>query len=196
MKRFFDILFSIIVLILLSPLFIVIAVLILASSGTPIFFKQNRVGKDWQIFKIIKFRTMVNDADKLGPGISLNDDARITFTGKILRKFKLDEIPQFINVLKGNMSIIGPRPELFEYANYYRTDYIEILQVKPGISDFASIAFRDEAALINNTNDIEKFYLNEILPQKIKLYKKYLKEMCFLTDLKIFFTTLKVIFLW
>jgi lipopolysaccharide/colanic/teichoic acid biosynthesis glycosyltransferase len=180
--------------ILFFPLIIAISVIILISSGYPIFFLQERVGKDWRIFKIIKFRTMLKNADKMGINISSFNDSRITAIGRFLRKFKLDELPQIFNVLIGNMSLVGPRPELLKYAEYYADDYSEILKIKPGITDYASIEFKDESILLNDSIDNEKIYLNKILPRKISLYKKYLKEVNLKTDLKIILTTFKVIF--
>ena len=193
-KRILDILITLIGTILFFPLIIAISVIILISSGYPIFFLQERVGKDWRIFKIIKFRTMLKNADKMGINISSFNDSRITAIGRFLRKFKLDELPQIFNVLIGNMSLVGPRPELLKYAEYYADDYSEILKIKPGITDYASIEFKDESILLNDSIDNEKIYLNKILPRKISLYKKYLKEVNLKTDLKIILTTFKVIF--
>ncbi len=193
-KRILDILITLIGTILFFPLIIAVSLIILLSSGYPVFFLQERVGKDWKIFKIIKFRTMVKNAEKMGMDISSYNDTRITSIGKILRKFKIDELPQFFNVLAGNMSLVGPRPELLKYAKYYADDYSEILKIKPGITDYASIEFKDESLLLNNSNDNEKIYLNKILPQKISLYKKYLKEANLKTDLKIIFSTLRCLF--
>lgn len=192
-KRIFDIIISLVVLILLSPLLLIISFGIIFTSGFPIFYLQDRVGRHWKNFKIIKFRTMVKDADRIGPGVASEDDERITIFGKFLRKYKLDELPQFINVLFGDMSLIGPRPELLRYAEIYREDYSKILTVKPGITDYASISFRNEAALLNGRQEGEKFYLNHILPHKISLYKKYLKDVSLSTDFKILWSTFKAI---
>lgn len=192
-KRLTDILISIIGLIILSPIFLLIILLIYITSSRPIFFMQERVGRNWKTFKIIKFRTMVCGAQKLGPEVSSQNDPRITSLGKFLRKFKLDEIPQLINVLKGDMSIVGPRPEVMKYANYYSKEFSIILRIKPGISDYASIAYRNEASLLPVLCDCEKFYVNEIMPKKIDLYKQYLREIGFKTDWKIIFATLKAI---
>jgi len=188
-KRIFDIIISFAALVVLLPVLIIIAAAVIINSGFPIFYLQDRIGKDWRPFKIIKFRTMVNGADKIGPGISMMNDERITFVGKILRKFKLDEIPQFINVLIGSMSIIGPRPELKKYAAFYPDEYSEILKIRPGLTDYASIEFMNESALLENKTESETFYLKEILPVKILLCKRYLEDMNFITDLKIIFKT-------
>ena len=189
-KRILDILISLVAILFLLPFYFAIGFVILIGSGTPIFFLQERVGKDWVQFKIIKFRTMVRDAHKTGPGISSKNDKRITKEGRFLRKFKLDELPQFFNVLKGDMSIIGPRPELLKYAKYFKDDYSAILKIKPGISDFASVRYRNEAELLSKGNS-ENIYLSEILPGKILLYKKYLNEIGFITDMKIILNTIK-----
>ena len=193
LKRIADITISFTVVILLLPLFIIISLSILISSGAPVFYLQERVGKDWKKFKIIKFRSMVNNAENIGPGVSSYNDKRITAIGKILRKFKIDELPQFINVLLGDMSIIGPRPELSKYVDRFKNEYSKILKVKPGISDYASVKFRNEAAILQSANDSESFYLKDILPEKIKLYNKYIEEMNFFVDIKILFSTFKAI---
>jgi len=193
-KRILDILITSIGIILFFPVIIAISLIILISSGYPVFFLQERVGKDWKIFKIIKFRTMVKNADKMGIGISSHDDSRVTNIGKFLRKFKIDEIPQIFNVLLGDMSLVGPRPELLKYAEYYNDDYSQILKIKPGITDYASLEFSNESELLKDPDDSEKVYINKILPDKIKLYKKYLKEANLITDIRIIFSTFKVLF--
>lgn len=193
-KRLLDILISFIVIFISFPLLLVISLGIMIKYGVPIFYLQERVGKDWKRFKIIKFRTMVNGADKIGPGISSENDERVTKLGKFLRKYKLDELPQLLNVFIGEMSLIGPRPEIPKYAEFYRDDYTKILTLKPGITDYASIDYRNEAALLNGKLEGESFYLQTILPEKILLYKKYLKDVSLITDFKIFFSTLKTIF--
>ncbi|NWF90654.1 MAG: sugar transferase [Ignavibacteriaceae bacterium] len=193
-KRILDIFSSAIALLLLSPILLIIACGVMISSGTPIFYYQERVGKNWKRFQIIKFRTMINNADKIGPGISSEDDKRITKMGKFLRKYKLDELPQLFNVLLGDMSLIGPRPEIPKYAEIYKEDYSKILKLKPGITDYASITYRNEAALLNGKAEGETFYLENILPEKITLYKKYLKDISLKTDIKILVATVKSVF--
>jgi len=133
---------------------------------------------------------MVENADKLGAQVTRSDDPRITKIGKVLRKYKLDELPQLINVLKGEMSLVGPRPEVPKYAKFYKDDYDEILKVKPGITDYASIEYRNENELLAGAEDVEKVYLEEILPKKIEYYKKYLRDISFLTDLKLILRTI------
>lgn len=196
MKRLLDIFISLIALIFLSPLLIIISFVIMLSSGRPIFYSQERVGKDWKRFRIIKFRTMVTEADRIGPGISSEDDERITKLGKFLRKYKLDELPQLLNVFVGEMTLIGPRPEIPKYAEFYKDDYSKILKLKPGITDYASVNYRNEAALLNGKSEGESFYLTKILPEKISLYKKYLRDASFTTDLKILLSTIKAIIRW
>ncbi|HUX61090.1 MAG TPA: sugar transferase [Ignavibacteriaceae bacterium] len=188
-KRLLDILISIIAITLLLPVFLFISFAILITSGLPVFYLQERVGKNWIIFKIIKFRTMINNADKIGHNISLLNDERITLIGKYLRKSKLDELPQLINVFIGDMSLVGPRPELLKFANRYQSEYSEILKIRPGISDYASLIFINESKILIDSNDPESFYIKEVLPQKLDLCMKYLHEMSLVIDIKILFNT-------
>ncbi len=191
LKRLIDILFSIAALIVLSPVIVIISLIIFFQSGSPIFFYQERVGKNWRKFKIIKFRTMIKNAHNIGPKISTNDDSRVTKAGRFLRKYKLDELPQLFNILKGDMSIVGPRPEIPKFVNVFSNEYSEILKIKPGLSDYAALIYSNEASLIEPSHNPEEYYKSEILPQKIKLYKRYIEEMGFLTDIKIIFLTIK-----
>jgi len=194
-KRIFDLFLSLIGLIILSPLFFFISIVVKVDSQGPIFFKQVRIGYKWKKFYVYKFRTMIEDAEKVGERLTSNNDIRITKIGRLLRKYKIDEFPQLINVFKGEMSFVGPRPELPEYVEAFRNDYDYILKVKPGITDFASIKFRDESKLIENSKEAENIYINKILPQKIKLYKKYVIEHSFLLDLYLISSTLLHIFI-
>lgn len=188
-KRLFDIIFSLFGLIVLSPILILLAILIKIDSKGPVFFRQVRVGKLNNDFKIFKFRTMHVDSDQLGL-LTLGDkDPRVTRIGYFLRKFKLDEFPQLINVLIGDMSFVGPRPEVRKYVNYYSKDDLEILNVKPGITDYASIQYRNEAEIIKQANDPEYAYINEIMPEKIKLNKLYIDNNNLLIDIKIILKT-------
>lgn len=189
-KRWFDIAASLIGLILLSPVFIVISLLIKLVDGGPIFYKQERIGRDFRPFLLIKFRTMTVDADKMGPLVTAGDDRRVTKIGKFLRKTKLDELPQLLNVLKGDMSIVGPRPEVEKYVKEYEDDYKHILRVKPGITDYATVEYRNEEEILKAFVNPEEGYIREILPKKIKLYRKYIAEMGFKTDLKIIINTI------
>lgn len=190
MKRLFDFLFSGIGLLFLLPLFLVTAILIKMESRGPVFFVQQRTGKDFKSFKLYKFRTMIADAPRQGPLITSKDDPRITRIGKFLRKTKIDELPQLWNVFKGDMSFVGPRPEVSKYIEMFRDEYREILKVKPGITDFAAIQFRDEENVLKRFKNPEDGYIKEILPTKINLYKKYLRERGLLTDMKLIFLTL------
>jgi lipopolysaccharide/colanic/teichoic acid biosynthesis glycosyltransferase len=189
-KRIFDVVASSIGLIVLLPVFIVIAILIKLNDKGPIFYKQKRIGQNFKPFELLKFRTMVVNADKIGPAITKDGDPRTTKIGKFLRKTKLDELPQLWNVIRGDMSIVGPRPEVEKYIRYYKYDYKEILKVKPGITDYAAIKFRNEEEILSQFEDVEKAYIEHILPKKINLYKIYINKVGFLTDLKIIFNTL------
>ncbi len=188
-KRIFDIIFSSIGLILLSPIFIVIAISIILDSKGPVFFKQARVGQFNKDFKIFKFRTMYVNSDKLGLLTVGNKDSRVTKMGYVLRKYKIDEFPQLINVLAGSMSFVGPRPKVRKYVNYYSKDDLQILNAKPGITDLASIEYRNESELIKKATNPEKKYIEEIMPAKIKLNKIYLSNYNIFTDIKIIIKT-------
>jgi lipopolysaccharide/colanic/teichoic acid biosynthesis glycosyltransferase len=190
LKRFFDIIASVFALCGLSPLMLIIAIIIRVTSRGHVLFRQERVGKDFKIFRIYKFRTMIHKADRKGPLISTKDDSRITAFGHFLRKYKLDELPQLINVLSGDMSIVGPRPEVQQYVKHYEKDYREILKIKPGISCIASIKYRHESKILNGVPDPEEFYLRKILPEKIRYYKIYLKNQKIGVDLMIILNTL------
>ena len=194
MKRLFDILFSSIGLLLLQPLFVVIAIMIKVDSTGPVFFRQGRVGKNFRRFMIYKFRTMVVGAEKKGLRITSGGDSRITRVGRMLRKFKIDELPQLFNVLKGDMSFVGPRPEVEEYVKLYEKDYREILKRRPGITDVSSIIFREEEAVLKNQVDPEGYYKKILLPKKIRLAREYIENSSFLYDLKLILNTIHIIF--
>jgi len=189
-KRIFDFIASLIGLILLSPFLVIIGVLVKISDKGPVFYRSKRVGQNFKPFYLLKFRTMVVNAEELGPSITKGGDQRITKIGKFLRKTKLDELPQLWNVIKGELSLVGPRPEVEKYISFYKDDYKEILKIKPGITDYAAIKFRNEEEILAKFEDVEKAYIENVLPAKIKLYKTYLGEIGFLTDLKIIFKTL------
>lgn len=195
MKRLFDILFSSMGLLVFLPLFISIGLFIKLDSAGPVFYKQKRIGRQFVPFLIYKFRTMVRDADKKGLQITSGEDIRITRIGKFLRKTKIDELPQLINVLKGEMSFVGPRPEVEKYVELYKDDYKCILRVRPGITDISSIKFRDEERVLGNQDDPEDYYKSVLLPEKMKLAKKYIKEASFFYDLSLILSTIfRVIF--
>ncbi|RLA06377.1 MAG: sugar transferase [Gammaproteobacteria bacterium] len=189
----FDIVAVLLVSVAVSPLIIGIIIWIKINSKGSLFFIQQRVGLNFKIFNIYKFRSMVSNANNLGPSITSSDDNRITKSGKILRKTKLDEIPQFLNVLKGDMSIVGPRPEVLKFVNQKKEDYKKILKIKPGITDNAAIKFRDEEVIMEQYKNKEKAYIDFILPKKIQLYLDYIKNISFLNDLRIILNTLKII---
>ena len=192
LKRIFDITSSLFGLILLSPFMIIIAILIKLDSKGPIFFKQVRVTKNGREFKIFKYRTMRVGSDKFSQ-ITVGKDRRITKVGDFLRKYKLDEIPQLINVLIGDMSLVGPRPEVPKYVALYTEEQREILKVRAGITDYASIEFSNENDILANEADPEKAYIEKIMPRKIELNKKYLSEISVMTDIKIILLTIKKI---
>lgn len=192
-KRIFDVTASAFGLILLSPVFLGIAVIIKLTSKGPVFYIQKRMGENFKEFNLYKFRSMIVDADKKGLQITSGDDPRITKIGKFIRKTKLDELPQLINVLKGDMSLVGPRPEVKKYVMLKKEDYEKVLSVKPGITDLAAIEFRDEEKILEKYNDKEKAYIEIILPKKIELYKKYIDNISFKNDINIILKTLKVL---
>ncbi len=192
-KRVFDLLSSIGGLIILSPLFIFISIWIKLSSKGTVFFIQKRVGKNFKEFNLYKFRSMVADAPKKGLQITSGDDPRITSVGKFIRRTKIDELPQLINVIKGDMSLVGPRPEVKKYVDVKRDEYKKVLSVQPGITDLAAIEFRDEEKILKGVENKEKVYIDKILPKKIELYYEYINNINFVSDIKIILKTLKVI---
>ena len=189
MKRIFDLLFSFLGLVILSPFLLVIAILIVIDSKGDIFYLQQRVGKDNKDFNIFKFRTMRPNSDKQGLLTVGAKDSRITKIGVFLRKYKIDELPQLINVLIGNMSFVGPRPEVRKYVDLYNSEQKKVLTVKPGITDYASIEYSNENELLARSEKKKKTYIEEIMPAKLELNLKYIKEASLLTDIKIIFKT-------
>jgi len=190
-KRVFDI--AILGGALLLPIIIPIALWIKLSSKGPLFYIQKRVGKDFKEFDLYKFRSMIIDADKVGPSVTSGDDPRITKVGKIIRRTKIDELPQLLNVLKGDMSLVGPRPEVMKFVEQKRDAYKKVLSVKPGITDNAAIEFRDEETIMEQYEDKEKAYIDIVLPQKIELYYRYIDTISFTNDIKLILKTLKII---
>ena len=192
LKRIFDIILSLFGLIILLPFMLIIAIFIKLDSKGPVFFKQVRVTKNGREFKIFKYRTMRVGSDKYSQ-ITVGKDDRITKIGSFLRKYKLDEIPQLINVLIGDMSLVGPRPEVPKYVALYTDEQKEILKVRAGITDYASIEFSNENDLLASEEDPEKAYIKKVMPKKIELNKKYISEISMLTDIKIILLTIKKI---
>ncbi|RAP78632.1 sugar transferase [Paenibacillus montanisoli] len=189
-KRVFDFIVSIIGLIILLPFFLIISLIIKLDSKGPVFFKQIRVGKDGKEFKILKFRTMVQDAEKKGMQITVGKDIRITKSGHVLRKTKIDELPQLINVLIGDMSFVGPRPEVPKYVKLYDVNQRNILKVRPGITDYASIEYKNESDILALSDDPETAYIKTIMVEKLSLNLKYLSNMSLFTDAKLIFLTI------
>ena len=181
-KRVLDFFFSIIFLIILMPFFIIIALLIIIDDGFPIMYRQTRVGKNGNFFKILKFRTMKKNADALSK-ITIGDkDPRITKIGYVLRKYKIDELPQLWNILKGEMSFIGPRPEVPEYVALYNTKQRNVLKVRPGLSDYASLDYINENEILSKYSTPEEAYINIVMPQKLQLSLNYIHDMSLKTD--------------
>ena len=192
MKRSFDFTSSLIGLILLSPIFIFVVIAISFSSNGGIFYKQKRVGKGNKDFTLYKFRSMIIGADSKGL-LSVGKDGkdpRVTKIGYIIRKYKIDELPQLFNVLKGDMSLVGPRPEVRKYVDLYSEEQKQILNVRPGITDISSITFRNENDLLSQSNNPEQYYIKEIMPQKISLSLNYIKTRTFFGDIKLIFKTI------
>ena len=192
--RFFDFILSLVGLVILAPLFIVLSVWIKIDSMGPVFYKQIRVGQNGKDFGLFKFRSMVVDADKKGLITVGGRDPRITRSGYFIRKYKLDELPQLINVLVGDMSLVGPRPEVRKYVDLYTDEQQKVLSVKPGITDYASIEYMDENEILGKSNDPEKTYIEEIMPEKIKYNMKYINNKNLFEYFKIIFlTVLKIV---
>lgn len=193
MKRLFDIIASGLGLLVLSPLFLILALWIKLDSQGPVFYRQVRVGKDNKDFRIFKFRSMRVGSDK-GSLVTIGGrDPRITRSGYIIRKLKLDELPQLINVFVGDMSLVGPRPEVRHYVNYWTPEQMHVLDVQPGITDPASIKFRNENELMEQAEDPEDYYINVIMQEKLKLYLEYVQNHTFWGDIGLIFKTFWVI---
>jgi lipopolysaccharide/colanic/teichoic acid biosynthesis glycosyltransferase len=194
MIRILDILFSVMGLILLFPVFIIIALFIFCTSCVAVFYSQKRVGRHNTDFTLYKFRTMYSHADKTGLLTVGENDARITQAGLFLRKYKLDELPQFWNVLKGDMSFVGPRPEVRHYVDLYNPEQMRVLAVRPGITDYASIVFVNENYLLSQAGNPEKQYIEAIMPQKLQLNLRYIENYSVKEYFKVLFLTVKIIF--
>ena len=192
-KRIFDVLSSLVVIILFSWLFIIISIWILIDSRGGIFYKQIRVGKNGKEFNLLKFRSMRTGADKSGQ-LTIGNDARVTTVGRFIRKFKIDEFPQLINILKGEMSVVGPRPEVPKYVAMYTADQKKVLSVLPGLTDYASLEYLDEQKVLGASVDPEKTYVEEVMPKKLALNLKYILERGFSLDVKLIFKTIYRVF--
>jgi len=194
-KRSLDSLASLVGLLLASPVLLVVAALVKSTSPGPVLFWQERIGLGGLAFRIVKFRTMCQDADQRGPAITPADDARVTTVGRWLRRLKLDELPQLWNVLKGEMSLVGPRPEVPRYVESYSSAQRRVLTVRPGITDPASIAYRREEDLLAGHADLDRYYREVVLPDKLNKNLEYLDRMSFTYDLLLLIRTTKAIFL-
>ena len=190
MKRVFDIVSSLLVLIIFSPFFFIISIIILLESKGGIIYKQIRIGKNEIPFYLLKFRTMKVDSDKQGLLTIGKNDSRITRFGKFLRKSKLDEIPQLFNIIKGDMSVVGPRPEVPKYVNLYNSEQKKVLSVRPGLTDYASLEYINENELLSQSENSEMIYINKVMPEKLKLNLKYISDQNFFLDLKLIFRTI------
>lgn len=193
MKRLFDVMVSGIGLLALSPLLLAIGLAVRLTSPGPALYKAKRVGRDGELFTLYKFRSMVADADKQGPGVTTAGDSRVTPVGRILRRTKLDELPQLFNVLRGDMSLVGPRPEDPRYVALYTPEQRAVLRVRPGITSPASVHYRDEERILQGEN-WETQYMTQVLPAKLALDLEYAQEANLLTDLKIILQTAKALF--
>ena len=194
-KRLFDIFFSSIGILILSPLFIILCIWVALDSPGGFFYRQIRVGRFGKDFRLFKFRSMVTGSDKKGLLTVGGNDARITRVGAVLRKYKLDELPQLFNVWLGDMSLVGPRPEVRKYVSLYSEEQLKVLNVRPGITDYASIKYFSENELLGQSSAPEKTYVEEIMPEKLRLNLIYIQDKSFLTDIKIILKTLlKIIF--
>ena len=192
-KRLFDIIIAIVGLVLTAPLFLIIAMMIVSESRGGVFYKSRRIGKNKKPFDLIKFRTMHPNSDKSNITIG-NRDPRITQTGYWLRKYKLDELPKFINIFRGEMSMVGPRPDVPKYIQYYTQHMPEYFSMKPGITSYSSIYFSNESEIYVNASDPERMYIEETIPKKVELDRKYYDHQNLITDLHIMLKTIRKIF--
>ena len=189
-KRVFDIVACVTAGLVLCPLWLFIGLAVACGSKGGAFYRQTRVGRNGKEFKLLKFRTMRKDADKIGGLITVGEDNRVTRIGKFLRKYKLDELPQFLNIIKGDMSIVGPRPEVPKYVALYDERQRRVLSVRPGLTDYASIEYISESELLAQSPDPDKTYIEEIMPAKLELNLKYIDNQSVMEDLRLIFRTL------
>ncbi|MBQ9436177.1 MAG: sugar transferase [Bacteroidales bacterium] len=193
MKRFLDVILSALVLVILLPLFIIISIIIACESRGGVIYAQTRVGRYNKDFKLLKFRTMHTGSDQKGLITVGEHDSRITPFGYFLRKSKMDEFPQLLNIIKGDMSIVGPRPEVRHYVDMYTEEQMKVLSVRPGLTDFASLVYIDENKLLEDQENPEEFYIKEMMPRKLELNLKYIEQQSVKTDTILIFKTLKAI---
>lgn len=193
-KRILDLVLSAVLLVILSPLMLLLALAVKLDSPGPVFYRQVRVGKNGKDFKIYKFRTMVQNADRIGLPLTSGEDPRITRIGFLIRRMRLDEFSQLLNVLDGSMSLVGPRPEVRRYVKQYAPEYLSTLLVRPGVTAPASIAFKDEDKILKTGKDPEKIYVEKILPEKMGMDLKYIRNISIWGDIKILFQTAAAVF--
>lgn len=194
LKRITDLIFAVIMLVVLIIPIIIIAVAVKATSKGPVFYRQVRVTTYGRNFKILKFRTMVENADKIGSLVTTDSDSRVTKVGRFLRKYRLDELPQIFNVLSGSMSVVGTRPEVPKYVEQYKPEYLATLLIPAGITSLASIMYKDEEKLLSSEQDVDKVYIEKILPEKMKYNLQYTENFGFRSDLKLMLKTVKEVF--
>ena len=193
-KRFFDFTVSLIAMIILSPLYLFLAIFVKLDSKGPVIYKQKRIGKDGKEFILYKFRTMYVGADRKGKITVGHRDPRVTRVGYYLRKYKLDELPQLFNILRGDMSFVGPRPEVEKYVKLYDEQQRKVLSVRPGLTDYASLEYVDESEILAKSDNPEQTYIEEVMPAKLALNLKYIEERNFLVDLKLILKTIFKVF--
>lgn len=194
LKRITDLFFAVILLVILIIPIIIIAVAVKITSKGPVFYRQVRVTTYGRYFKILKFRTMVENADKIGSLVTTDSDSRVTKVGRFLRKYRLDELPQIFNVLSGSMSVVGTRPEVPKYVEQYKPEYLATLLIPAGITSLASIMYKDEEKLLSSELDVDKVYIEKILPEKMKYNLQYTENFGFRSDLKLMLKTVKEVF--
>lgn len=194
LKRITDLIFSVILLVILIIPIMIIAVAVKATSKGPVFYRQVRVTTYGRHFKILKFRTMVENADKIGSLVTTDSDSRVTKVGRFLRKYRLDELPQIFNVLSGSMSVVGTRPEVPKYVEQYKPEYLATLLIPAGITSLASIMYKDEEKLLSSEQDVDRVYIEKILPEKMKYNLQYTENFGFRSDLKLMLKTVKEVF--
>ncbi len=194
LKRITDLIFSVILLVILIVPIMIIAVAVKATSKGPVFYRQVRVTTYGRHFKILKFRTMVENADKIGSLVTTDSDSRVTKVGRFLRKYRLDELPQIFNVLSGSMSVVGTRPEVPKYVEQYKPEYLATLLIPAGITSLASIMYKDEEKLLSSEQDVDRVYVEKILPEKMKYNLQYTENFGFRSDLKLMLKTVKEVF--
>jgi lipopolysaccharide/colanic/teichoic acid biosynthesis glycosyltransferase len=194
LKRLFDFVVASILLVIALPIFLIVAGLVAFTSRGPLFYRQKRVGRDGRLFEIFKFRTMRQDADRTGPSVTSADDDRITKIGRILRVTKLDEIPQLFNVIRGDMSLVGPRPQVPRFVEHFNPDLRElVLRVRPGITGPTALRFRNEEQMLANQPDRETYYIHTILPIKLEMDAEYVRSCSLYEDVRILFATAKLL---